>query len=231
MNKTRLLDLARKRQTTRRPGYRCIGDYHSGAYECDFVSPYTRAAHNLEATVMVLLQDWSCDDRLRGPLDPDAQILGYTPALRTNQNLAKLLRDHFGLELRDVFATNVFPFVKLGAMNAPIPLRDLVWAAQEFALPQIEIVRPRIAVCLGKRAFNAVRHAAKAGTAATLGDAIASPFFVGSTGVWCQAHTGSIGTNNRNKGGVDRVNEDWARMAAAYNNGMQRTVNRAAADA
>ena len=40
----RLLDLARLRQMTRRLGYRFIGDYHEGRYECDFVSPYTRSA-------------------------------------------------------------------------------------------------------------------------------------------------------------------------------------------
>ena len=37
-----LLALAKLRQRTRYPGYKCIGDYHGGAYECDFVSPYTK---------------------------------------------------------------------------------------------------------------------------------------------------------------------------------------------
>jgi len=68
----RLLELARRRQDTRWQGYKCIGDYHGGVYECDFVSPYTKAAHNENAAVMVLLQDWSCDDQLAGPLDVDA---------------------------------------------------------------------------------------------------------------------------------------------------------------
>lgn len=219
----RLLELARRRQAARWPGYKCIGDYHEGAYECDFVSPYTKAAHKLDASVMVLLQDWSCEAELAGPLDPVTQRLGYTPTARTNINLQALLRHHLGLSLADVFATNVFPFVKLGPLNAPIPMRDLIRAAREFVLPQIEIVGARIAVCLGKTAFNAVRVAAAAGSAVTLEDALASPFLIGSTEIWCQAHTGSIGTNNRNRGGVDRVNTDWARMAAAYNNQMQRT--------
>jgi restriction system protein len=147
--RTQLLKLARRRQVTRLPGYKCIGDYHNSAYECDLVSPYTKSAHNVDATVMVLLQDWSCDERLRGPFDSEAQQLGYTPDLPTNRNLKGLLLTHFGLNLWDVYATNVFPFVKSGGMCARIPMSDLENAARDFALPQIRIVKPRIAVCLG----------------------------------------------------------------------------------
>ena len=39
---SRLLGLAKLRQATRWPGYTSIADYHEGAYECDFVSPYTK---------------------------------------------------------------------------------------------------------------------------------------------------------------------------------------------
>lgn len=212
----RLLQLARHRRSSRWLGYKCIGDYHAGAYECDHVSPYTKSAHNVDASVMVLLQDWASDAWLSGALDQETQRLGYTPAAGTNIQLKSLLQEHLRLGLEDVFATNVFPFVKEGPMNAPIPTRDLVRAAREFALPQVGIVQPLIAVCLGKSGFNAVRLAAGAKAVHTLEEALRSPFFVGPTEVWCQAHTGPIGTNNRNKGGVNRVSSDWARMASAY---------------
>jgi restriction system protein len=91
-----------------------------------------------------------------------------------------------------------------------------VRAAAEFALPQIEIVGPRLAVCLGKAAFDAVAVAAGRRGAKLLADAIACPFELGKTQVWCQAHTGQQGTNVRNRDGVDRVTSDWARMSAAY---------------
>lgn len=192
------------------------------------VSPYTKSAGNLDASLMILLQDWACDEVLREPLLQARVYLGHDPNRRTNQQLKELLRQYFRMELRDVFATNVFPFVKLGSMNAPIPQRDLLRAAREFALPQIKIIAPRIAVCLGKAAFNAVAVAADNPRALTLDDAIARPFPVGPTEVWCQAHTGAIGTNNRNRG-VDRVSQDWERMAAAYNSGMHQTASRARA--
>ena len=56
-----LLELAHRRQAARWPPYKYIGDYHGGAYECEFVSPYTKSAGNRDAKLMVLLQDWSSD--------------------------------------------------------------------------------------------------------------------------------------------------------------------------
>lgn len=226
-----LLELARRRQATRWPPYKCIGDYQEGVYECEFVSPYTKSARNHDAAVMVLGQEWAGDSSLSGPLDPGARDVGYTLGNRTHENLGKRLDFHFGLRLQDVYATNVFPFVKLGRENALIPTKDLVRAARDFALPQIAILQPVIAVCLGKAAFNAVRIAAGNYECRLLDEAIRSPFVVGSTEIWCQAHTGQSGTNNRNRGDPERVKKDWARMAEAYNNQMQRTSAAQAMDA
>jgi uracil-DNA glycosylase len=210
----RLRELTLLRKKTRWPGYKCIGDYHEGKYECHFVSPYTRSACNVDSEVMILLQDWSCDDVLSGPYLDARCTVGHDPNRGTNKRLKDLLCRHFGLELKDVYATNVFPFVKLGAISASIPLRDLVRAAREFALPQIEIVEPSLAVCLGKAVFDAVALAAGRRRTGSLAEAIASPFEIGNTQVWCQAHTGQQGTNQRNRSRVDQVEEDWARMAS-----------------
>jgi hypothetical protein len=211
---TRLKEFALLRKNSRWPGYKCIGDYHGGVYECEFVSPYTRSACNVDADLMILLQDWSSDEVLSGPYLHARCTAGYDPDRGTNKRLKELLHRHFGLELKDVYATNVFPFVKLGAINASIPMRDLVRAAREFTLPQIKVVGPRLAVCLGKAAFDAVALAAGVRRTASMAEAIASPFEIGNTRVWCQAHTGQQGTNQRNRLRVDQVEEDWARMAS-----------------
>lgn len=216
----RLTELGRKRRAAVWEGYRNIGDYHGGAYDIDLVSPYSKSAGKIDAAVMVLLQDWASDGLLSGPLDDQIRDLGLKPSLATNRNLTRLLRHHFGLGLEEVFATNVFPFVKHGSMSANIPMKDLVRAAEEFALPQVLTVEPSVAICLGLRAFNAMRIAAGQGRATNLENAISSPFKLGTTQVWCQAHTGALGTNNRNRGGVDRVSEDWKRMAAFYRERM-----------
>jgi hypothetical protein len=212
----RLKELALLRKNSRWPGYMCIGDYHGGVYECQFVSPYTRSAGNVDAELMILLQDWSSDAILSGDVLPERCTVGHDPSRVTNRRLKDLLRRHFGLELKDVYATNVFPFVKPGAMNASIPMRDLVRAARAFALPQIEIVGPRLAVCLGKAAFDAMALATSRRRSGSLAEAIASPFEIGTTRVWCQAHTGPLGTLARNQAGEDQVERDWESMAASY---------------
>jgi restriction system protein len=189
-----------------------LAEYHGGAYECDFVSPYTKSAGNVDADVMVMLQDWSSDERLSGPLDTNAKELGHTPTLPTNRNLTELLREHFHVALSEVYGTNLFPFIKVGNLSASIPTRELERAAREFAVPQIDIVGPRLVVCLGLETFNALRRALGEAPLKRLALAIDEPFSYGSVRIWCQSHTGQLGRNGRNRGGVNRVSQDWARM-------------------
>lgn len=85
--RTQLLALAKTRQATSWDRYNCIGDYHGGIYECDYVSPYSKTAGNIDADVMVMLQDWDSDEGLLGPIDEDARTLGYTKDFPTNRNL------------------------------------------------------------------------------------------------------------------------------------------------
>jgi restriction system protein len=139
--------LAKKRQPSRWDGYNGLGDYHNGIYECDYVSRYTKAANNVDSKIMVVLQDWSSNDVLsREKPDPDSVKYGYGRKVATNINLKRLLKTYFGVSLSDIYATNLFPFIKMGSMSSRIPSYDLEKAAIEFARPQIEIVRPRLEV-------------------------------------------------------------------------------------
>ncbi|HMG75126.1 MAG TPA: uracil-DNA glycosylase family protein [Pyrinomonadaceae bacterium] len=203
-----LLRLAKVRQSTRRPGYKCIGAYHGGVYECDFVSPYTITAGNVDAEIMVMLQDWASDDDLKHPLDESSATLGYDPCAPTNKKLIKLLHTTFGVALRDTYATNLFPFIKLGRRSKKIPPKDMLAAAQQFALPQIRMVDPKLVICLGKDTFNAVREACEFSPSQYLDSAIENPFCVGTTRVWCQTHTGRLS----NRGPFERVLNDWRKM-------------------
>jgi uracil-DNA glycosylase len=205
--RVRLLELGRKRRASRWPPHKTIGDYDDGKEESVWVSPITELACNVNAEIMILMQDWSSDESMKK---------GGEEPWSADINLERLLKRHFRLAPSETFITNVFPFIKLGARSAPINMKDLVRAAKEFALPQVEIVAPKIAVCLGLATYNAVRRAAGIRPVTPLEVAIQSPFAFGPTRIWCQAHTGRLGTIGRNKGGVDRVNDDWARMAAAF---------------
>ena len=209
-----LLALARKRQATRWSGYTCVGDYHDGVDECDFVSLYSKTAGNVDARILVMLQDWSSDSSLSGPFDEDSATFGHTRNLPTNRNLIRLLKATFDVNLEDVYGTNLFPFIKPGSMSNSILRKDLVRAAHEFALPQIRIVGPRLVICLGLVTFNALRQTCALTRSSNLSSAIGSPFDLDSVRTWCQAHTGVLGKNTRNRGGVDRVSQDWQNMRA-----------------
>jgi len=212
----RLRELGRLRQQTRWPGYNNVADYHNGVYESDFVSPYSKSAHNVDATLMIMLQDWASDNRMSGPVHPHKRDFGHSPELATNKNLFRLLRDHFEMELGHTFATNVMPFVKLGGMSAGIPTKDMVRAASEFAIPQIDIIQPVTVACLGLPAFNSIAIALGRKRAKSIEEGVNSPLDYGEIQIWCQGHTGALGTIGRNRGGVNRVEGDWARMAAAH---------------
>jgi len=217
-----LRQLGRLRQQTRWPGYSGIGDYHNGAYECDWVSPYTKTAGNVDAAVMILLQDWASEEWCKGPVDQETAELGYTPNEPTSRNLVRLLQDSFGLSLEQTYGTNLFPFVKSGGMSANIPTSDLSKAATDFALPQIAIVKPRLVICLGLATFTAVSVACGQSVPLRMATAIESPFQFEDSLVYCQSHPGHFGRINRNKGGVDRVSQDWVLMRERA--GLDRNV-------
>ena len=159
MNKSQeLLNLAKLRQKTIYDGYKSIACYEKGFYECDFVSPYSKSAHNVDAEVFVILQDWSSDDNMYGRCQ-DTNRLGYTPSVKTNITLINLLKDYLSLGLQDTYTTNLFPFIKMGGMSANIPIKDMRKAAGQFTLPMINIVKPKIAIALGRKTFNSLSDA------------------------------------------------------------------------
>jgi len=201
-----LLALATRRKATRWDRYNCIGDYHGGIFECEFVSPYTKSACNVDAEVMVLLQDWSSHDVLSQPPVREGLELGHDPSRKTNWRLKELLPEHFHLTLDQVYATNVFPFVKGGGISNEIRWPDLVRAAREFAIPQIDIIQPRLAVCLGQATYDALAVACGHRRSSSIAQAIAScPFQIGRTAVWCQRHPAGRHSPNRER-------EEWRRM-------------------
>jgi hypothetical protein len=150
-----LLKLAKLRQKTKYEGYKSIADYEIGYYECDYVSPYSKSAHNVDADVFVILQDWSSDDNMHG-ICQETNRLGYTPSVGTNIKLIEYLKNYLDLELGDTYATNLFPFIKMGDMSANIPIKDMRRAAKDFTLPMIQIIRPKIVIALGRKTFDAL---------------------------------------------------------------------------
>ncbi len=214
--KRALLALGKKRKEEAYEGYHNIGFYHNGVYESDWVSPYTKSANNVDSDVFIMLQDWSSDESLSKPVFQDVVEYGHSIGYATNVNLKALLKKHLNLDLKDCYATNLFPFIKMAGMSSLIPMGDLVRAARDYGIPQIEIVNPKIVIAFGVPTFNALRRAAGLKPVRNLEEGIENPFLIGTSRVLCQSHPGQLGRNNRNKGGVNRVDADWANMNSGH---------------
>jgi restriction system protein len=138
--------------------YRRIEEFHDRYYDQhDWVSPWTISACNVESDLMIIGQDWASEDFLLKDADPRIRQFGHDPTLATNRNLKRLLREAFGRRLEETFATNAFVFAKPGGMTSRLPAADLILSVKRFALKEIEIVQPRMVICLGIGTFNAIR--------------------------------------------------------------------------
>lgn len=209
-----LLALAKQRQQAKWEGFANIGDFHDGRYDCDYVSPWTKSASNYNSPIMLVAQDWAGADYLRQPFKEHTAELGYDPYLETNINLQDLLKRHLSLSFRDTYATNLFPFVKVGGMSANIPVHAYRRAAAEFLVPQIKIVDPIAIICIGSPAFKYASAALANSKPVNLADAIANPVKLGKATLYAVAHTGRLGMNGR---GRDLVEQDWAKLARQIN--------------
>jgi restriction system protein len=91
---------------------------------------------------MIFGKDWVSSETLAGERDPERKRPGQGWNVPTNRNLRRYLRDHMGgLEFSQTYATNVFPFIKIGKKNAAIRATDMRYAAEKYALPASRIVQ------------------------------------------------------------------------------------------
>lgn len=124
------------------------------------LTPWSKTAGNVNSSLMIIGQDWASEKYLSERLLLDSVWeSGFDPEVRTNKNLQMLLFEAFGLRWGDVYATNNFKFIKPGDMSSKIPDSDMVYCAQKYTLPEIEIVAPRIVICLGLQTYNAIQTA------------------------------------------------------------------------
>ena len=100
-------------------------------------------------------------------------------------------------------------------MSKSPPAGDLKKAAETYTVKEIEILAPKLVICLGLNEFRAIGKSLGVRPTGNLDTAIGSPFRIGDAQVWAQSSPGALGRANRNRGGVDRVAEDWRRVADA----------------
>jgi restriction system protein len=205
--------LVKQRQLGAYKGYTNISDYHNGVYECNHVSPYTLGADNLDADIMYFLQDWGSSNWMSEPVHEDSAKYGCSLNCTTNRKLKELLKTHLGVEKKETFGTNVFPFIKPGKMSATLKAKDVRKAAADFGLPMIKIIRPKVVIAFGEAAYTGLRTAAGLKKVSGMSEAIETPFKVDDILVCCLAHPGRLGTNNRNRCFKGQVTKDWENLA------------------
>ena len=150
------LQLARKRADTDWAPYLQPEDF--GYDFREWVSPYTKSAHTVGGTLLIL-QDWASADGLAGGINPVIQHHGRIPTLLTNKRLDEVLRRVLKCGIADVYVTNAFPFIKPGGMSANIPLRDMLRAIREFTVRELELAQPSRVIALGSLTHRALSRA------------------------------------------------------------------------
>lgn len=189
--------------------YKHVGDFHGGIYDTwELVSPWSKSACNTGSDVMIIGQDWYSEDAINKSIDPFT--LGYNPDAPTNKNLFILLKDKLNRNFSDVYATNIFVFVKEGGASATIPRSDLIYSAKKYTLEEIKIVSPKAIICLGSETYNTICRAAEL-EPRPFKVAFKEPIVYKNSLIFGVPHTGTLGTNNA--GGMHKVLEIWEQLA------------------
>lgn len=106
----------------------------------------------MSSNIMLVAQDWLSEDYLLSRSTDELVELrrhGQLSQLPTNRNIGFFLENALNLQFSDTYATNLYPFIKQGAISASIPTRDLNWSIENALLPQIDIVKPETVLILG----------------------------------------------------------------------------------
>jgi uracil-DNA glycosylase len=136
-------------------------------FDSDHVGPWTVWAHDLEADLMVVGQDWGDVNYFRTNRGLDK---AGNP---TNKALQRLLAS-VGRSIPDpplpgasnalgsscgVWLTNASLWLKTGGLSAPVKTNWFGEHAMALLRAQVELVEPRVVVALGERAYRCLLNA------------------------------------------------------------------------
>jgi len=189
-----------------------------GAFDSDAIGAWSRWQGNLGAELMVVGQDW-------GDVDWFVRAEGRpTNTSTTNRTLVKLLGSvGFNIKLPGetpgegiLFFTNAVLCFKKGGAQASVKTEWFRNCGTHFLRPLIDLVRPKVVVCLGERAYRAVLTAygirpCKFSDAVKSEEPVPLP---GGLSVLPVYHCGA-GTQNRNRN-RDAQLEDWKRVGKLF---------------
>ena len=187
--RTALAELGRRRREAHAPcRHLNLSQIKNGEYDCDLVSPREKWSGNVNSEVLVFLRDWWGADKLQaasGSAHEELIRKGIVEGLRTNVDLDDRLQLHGFGSARDVYATNLFPWARVGRATYP----QLRSGAIAYGLPMIDILRPKLVVAMGPNIYRALHEADRGSSPSVTREQIVEcPFRIGRTWVIGQAH-------------------------------------------
>ena len=117
-------------------GYTNIGDYHGGAYECLHVSPYSKSASNVmpRCSLFSKIGVLPSVGQVHSTKTPAQLVIRQHSDKQEPQDAASqaLWLTSRPTRYARTYGTNLFPFIKDGALSARLPTRDLVRARRSM---------------------------------------------------------------------------------------------------
>lgn len=185
-------------------------------HDSNHIGPWSIWQGNLQANLVVVGQDWGTIKYFQ---DHEGEDQKY--GNRTNENLRKLLTS-IGINIepprtsqaQQIFLTNAIMCLKRGTLQAPVKDEWFQNCGPRFLRPLIQIIKPKVVVALGMRAYKAIlqaysipykktgvyRKAVDAGSLELPDDILLFPVY----------HCGAWITNTHRK--MDAQLRDWERI-------------------
>jgi len=202
-----------------------------GTYDAPHMGPWTRWAHDLNADLMVIGQDWGDEayfrandglDKLTNPTNKTLRVLldGVGRQIPAPPQRDADTSDEESRAMCGIYLTNALLWLKSGGLSAPVSDSWFGDAAVPFLKEQIEIVRPRVIVALGQRAYDCVLrayglrpHKGPFRLAVEDRNGVALPLDGQSTRLLAVYHCGTRIRNTLRE--MDEQMRDWQRVADA----------------
>ncbi len=133
----------------------------NGVFDSSEIGPWTRWQGNLDASVMVIAQDWGDIATFQ---KQDGIEWDNSETNKVLQKLLTIIGIHIDPPSRStgrgqLFFTNAILCLKKGGAQAAVDSHWFHNCGTRFLRPQIEIVKPTVVICLGQRSYETVLRA------------------------------------------------------------------------
>lgn len=185
-------------------------------YDCEEIEPWARWQNNLDAEIMIIGQefsDFATFKNIKGEVERFDDIFEYP----SNKNLRKLLQSidrdpgHPKKPTKNhkLFFTNCVMGLKDGSMSANFKDKWLKNSRIYFLKPLIEIINPKIIICLGTKPALSISKIFGFKMEVLNKMIQKNPISVKDKIIFTMYHTGGLGIRNRS---FQNQTDDWEKI-------------------